>query len=202
MNRKNRTVQSKIYEIIRENIINGKYESGTKLIETKLAEEFGVSRTPVREAVQRLKQEGLIKKNVVYKPTESDLRHLFQMRILIECYAAQMAANYMVDTDIENLQHCIDIARKGDSKEIVKANKKFHDIIVRESRNPIMIDTVQKMESIIYLFSRAVVFNKRPFLIDEHQQIKQAIAERNSEKASDLMRLHLEADLEFSLDIV
>lgn len=194
--------QLKAYEMIRDQILDGTYPGGMKLIETRLAEEIGVSRTPIREAIRRLEQEGLIKRKKVYKPTESDLRHLFQMRILIECHAAKMAASYMVEEDIAKLQSSIETARSGTSDEIVQANKKFHDLIVRECRNPIMIDTVDKMQSIIYLFSRAVVFNKRPFLIDEHELICEAIANRNAEKASVLMKNHLEADLEFSLEIV
>lgn len=194
--------QLQAYEVIRDQILGGTYPGGTRLIESKLAEELGVSRTPIREAIRRLEQEGLIKNKKVYKPTETDLRHLFQMRILIECYAAKMAATYMIDEDIEKLKECILIARNGAHSEIVKANKMFHDLIVMECRNPIMIDTVDKMQSIIYLFSKAVVLHKRPFLIDEHDQICNAIKMRNSDLASDLMKTHLEADLEFTLNIV
>ncbi|AOV06605.1 GntR family transcriptional regulator [Sporosarcina ureilytica] len=196
------TAQLQAYEIIRDQILDGTYPGGMKLVEARLAEEIGVSRTPIREAIRRLEQEGLIKRKKVYKPTETDLRHLFQMRILIECHAAKMAASYMIEEDIEELKTCIEIARTGNSEEIVKANKKFHDMIVRECRNPIMIDTVDKMQSIIYLFSRAVVLYKRPFLIDEHELICQAIANRDPEQASTLMEKHLKADLEFSLEIV
>jgi len=198
----NNTAQAIIYETIREKILNGDYTSNTKLTETKLAEEFKVSRTPVREAIYRLKQEGLIKNNRIYKPTETDFRHHFEMRILIESYAARMAANYMSESNINKLQKCIDIARKGDSDDIVQINKKYHDLIVQESRNPIMIDTVDKMGSIIYLFSRTVVLHERPFLIDEHQQIKDAILKRNPDKAAKLMKQHLKTDLEFSLNVI
>ncbi|MBS4178682.1 GntR family transcriptional regulator [Lederbergia citrea] len=190
------------YETIRDRILNGAYPGGTKLVEERLAEEIGVSRTPIREAIRRLEQEGLIKRKKVFKPTEKDLRHLFQMRMLIESHAAKMAASYMMEEDISELRKSIEIAKSSTPDEIVEANKRFHDLIVRECRNPIMIDTVDRMQSIIYLFSRAVVLHKRPFLIDEHEQICQAIADRKPEEASELMRTHLEADLEFALNIV
>lgn len=196
------TAQLQAYEIMRDQILDGTYPGGMKLVEARLAEEIGVSRTPIREAIRRLEQEGLIKRKKVYKPTETDLRHLFQMRILIECHAAKMAASYMIEEDIKELESCIEVARIGKSEEIVQANKKFHDMIVRECRNPIMIDTVDKMQSIIYLFSRAVVLYKRPFLIDEHELICKAIANRDPKQASDLMQSHLQSDLEFSLEIV
>ncbi|MBS4224315.1 GntR family transcriptional regulator [Lederbergia citrea] len=190
------------YETIRDRILNGAYPGGTKLVEERLAEEIGVSRTPIREAIRRLEQEGLIKRKKVFKPTEKDLRHLFQMRMLIESHAAKMAASFMMEEDISELRKSIEITKSSTPDEIVQANKRFHDLIVRECRNPIMIDTVDRMQSIIYLFSRAVVLHKRPFLIDEHEQICQAIADRKPEEASELMRTHLEADLEFALNIV
>lgn len=197
-----KTAQLKAYTAIRDKILDGTYPGEMKLVESKLAEEIGVSRTPVREAIRRLEQEGLIRKKKVYKPTQTDLRHLFQMRILIECYAAKMAATYMVEEDLEKLKAYIESAQTEDAEEVVKANKGFHDMIVRESRNPLMIDSVDRMQSIIYLFSRAVVLYKRPFLIEEHELIYQAIADRNPEEASQLMERHLKADLEFSLEIV
>lgn len=196
------TAQLLAYEKIRDNILNGTYPGGMKLIESRLAEEIGVSRTPVREAIQRLEQEGLIKRKKVYKPTETDLRHLFEMRTLIECHATKMAASFMLEDNIEALKSTIMTAKVGNQTEVVQANKEFHDLIVRESRNPIMIDTVDNMQSIIYLFSRAVVLYKRPFLIEEHQLIYEAIANRDPIQASKLMEDHLKADFDFSLDIV
>lgn len=197
-----KTAQLKAYTTIRDHILNGTYPGGMKLTEVRLAEEIGVSRTPIREAIRRLEQEGLIRNKKVYKPTETDLRHLFQMRMLIECYAAKKAATYMLEEDLEKLRRSIEAAKSGDADRIVEANKEFHDLIVRESRNPLMIEAVDKMQSIIYLFSRAVVLYKRPFLIEEHEQIYEAILNREAEKASELMEQHLKADLEFSLEIV
>ncbi len=196
------TAQRQAYEIIRDHILDGTYPGGMKLVEERMAEEIGVSRTPIREAIRRLEQEGLIKRKKVIQPTETDLRHLFQMRILIECHAAKMAASYMIEEDLGELHSCVEKARSGSPDETVQANKRFHDLIVRECRNPIMIDTVDKMQSVIYLFSRAVVLHKRPFLIDEHEGIWQAISNREPEQASELMRTHLESDLEFTLNIV
>lgn len=196
------TAQTLAYEMIRDRIFNGEYAGGTKLIEERLAEEIGVSRTPVREAIRRLEQEGLIKQKKVIKPTEMDFRHLFQMRMLIECHAASMAATFMTEEDIAELRKCVDIGRTGLQNEVIEANKRFHDLIVRASHNPIMIDTVDRMQAIIYMFSMAVVMHKRPFLIEEHEQICQAIAAHEPDLASKLMKAHLEADLEFAMHLM
>lgn len=202
VNSKKGTAQTLAYEMIRDRIFNGEYAGGTKLVEERLATEIGVSRTPVREAIRRLEQEGLIKRKKVIKPTEMDFRHLFQMRMLVECHAAYTAASFMLEEDITKLRECVKIGRTGLPNEVIEANKLFHDLIVRACKNPIMIDTVDRMQSIIYMFSVTVVMHKRPFLIEEHDQICQAIADHKPELASTLMKEHLEADLEFALHLM
>jgi DNA-binding GntR family transcriptional regulator len=190
------------YEYIRDQILNGELERGTKLIEEKLAEQLGVSRTPIRESIRKLEQEGLVKQKRVVNPTDMDLRHYFQVRILLEGFAARSAATYMNETDLNQLKTCIDIGRNGTNEEIMEANKQFHDIIVNATNNPVMVDTIERMQSIIYLFSKTVVYHNRPFLIDEHQEIYDAIVAHNGDEAEKLMMKHIEADLEFCLHVM
>lgn len=200
---KNKTAQTIAYETMRHFILNGQYKGGSKLKEAQLAEELQVSRTPIREAIRRLEQEGLIKDKRVLKPSASDIRHMFEMRILIEGYAASKAATYMVDDSIAEMRASIDRAKaSNDAEEIISENKQFHDMIVREVRNPIMIETVDRMQTIIYMFSKTVVQHERPFLLEEHQGICEAIANRDVSGASHLMKAHLEADLEFVVNVV
>ncbi|NMO94353.1 GntR family transcriptional regulator [Paenibacillus lemnae] len=192
----------KSYEYIRDQILNGELPRGTKLIEEKLAEEIGVSRTPVRESIRRLEQEGLIQQKRVVNPSETDLRNLFQVRILLEGFAARSAAQFLREEDLGELRECVRIGRSGNAEEIMTANERFHDLIVQSTHNPFMIDTIARMHSIIYLFRKTVVYHKRPFLIDEHEQICQAIAEHQGELAERLMQEHLQADLEFCIHLL
>ncbi|OAT80030.1 GntR family transcriptional regulator [Bacillus sp. MKU004] len=190
------------YEYIRDQILNGELERGTKLIEEKLAEQLGVSRTPIRESIRKLEQEGLVKQKRVVNPTDMDLRHYFQVRILLEGFAARSASTYMNETDLNQLKECIDIGRNGTNEEIMEANKQFHDIIVNATNNPVMVDTIERMQSIIYLFRKTVVYHNRPFLIDEHQDIYDAIVAHNGDEAERLMKEHIQADLEFCLHVM
>ncbi|XXM73267.1 GntR family transcriptional regulator [Lysinibacillus sphaericus] len=190
------------YEYIRDQILNGELERGTKLIEEKLAEQLGVSRTPIRESIRKLEQEGLVKQKRVVNPTDMDLRHYFQVRILLEGFAARSAAAYMNEQDLNQLKECIDIGRNGTNEEIMEANKQFHDIIVNATKNPVMVDTIERMQSIIYLFRKTVVYHNRPFLIDEHQEIYDAIVAHNGDEAECLMKEHIQADLEFCLHVM
>ncbi|MFE8064673.1 GntR family transcriptional regulator [Priestia aryabhattai] len=190
------------YEIIRDRILNGELSAGTKIVEEKIAAELGVSRTPVRESIRRLEYEGLIVNKKVVKPTEKDLRNMFQVRILLEGYSAQCAASYLNENELNSLYECVEMGRTGDIEEIMIANERFHEIIVNASNNPVMIDIIDRMQSTIYLFRKTVVFYQRPHLIDEHEQIYQAIKARDSQKAQLLMKNHLEADLNFCLHLI
>ncbi|WP_019244240.1 MULTISPECIES: GntR family transcriptional regulator [Bacillus] len=187
------------YEILRDKILNGDMPGGTKIVEDKLATELGVSRTPIRESIRKLESEGLIVKKRVVIPTEKDLRNMFQVRILLEGYAANCAATYLKEEEIKKLYEYILIGKTGTKEEIMVANEGFHNDIVKASNNPIMIDIIDRMQSIIYLFRKTVVIYNRPFLIEEHEEIYNAILARDGQTAEILMKKHLEADLNFYL---
>jgi DNA-binding GntR family transcriptional regulator len=190
------------YEMIRDKILNGELPGGTKIVEEKIAAELGVSRTPIRESIRKLEQEGLIVNKRVVKPSEKDLRNIFQVRILLEGYSAKCAASYLTKNEIETLQECVEIGRKGTLEEIMGGNARFHEIIIGASKNPVMIDIIDRMQSVIYLFRKTVVFYDRPHLIDEHEQIYKAIKARDGINAEQLMKDHLQADLDFCLHLI
>jgi DNA-binding GntR family transcriptional regulator len=199
---RSRPASHQSYEIIRDRILNGELPGGTKIVEEKIAAELGVSRTPIRESIRKLEHEGLIVNKRVVKPTEKDLRNRFQVRILLEGYSAQCAAAYLDEKELDSLYECVEIGRKGKIEEIMNANERFHEIIVNASNNPVMIDIIDRMQSIIFLFRKTVVFYNRPHLIDEHEQIYKAIKARDGQKAELLVKNHLQADLDFCLHLI
>ncbi|MEK4230702.1 GntR family transcriptional regulator [Solibacillus sp. FSL H8-0538] len=193
--------QTLAYKTIREQILAGELVGGEKLTEERLAEQIGVSRTPIREAIRRLEQEGLIQNKRVLKPTKADLIHLYEMQTLIECYAVRYASHNILDEQIALLKNRLATARKGTLEEMVNVSMDFHETIVAASKNPLMIAEIDKIRSIIYMFSSAMKVGKRPLLIDELEQIIKAIAVGNVELASKLLRKHLEANLNFTLNL-
>lgn len=197
-----RTAYHHCYEILRDKILTGDLPGGTKIIEEKIATELGVSRTPIRESIRKLENEGLIVKKKVVIPTEKDLRNMFSVRILLEGFSARCAANFMKENEIEKLFEYVEIGRKGTMDEIMSANESFHNDIVHASNNPVMIDIIDRMQAIIYLFRKTVVIYNRPHLIDEHEEICEAIKARDGEMAENLMKKHLENDLSFYLHIM
>src|SRR5690625_7771781 len=87
MTNKKLTIYEKTYETIRDMIFTGKLTNGEKIVETTLAEQLGVSRTPLRESIKRLEQEKLIENNQISSRTNQDYQDIFELRILIEKYA-------------------------------------------------------------------------------------------------------------------
>lgn len=197
-----RFASKQAYEVIRDRILSGEMPGGTKIVEEKLATDLGFSRTPIRESLRQLSYEGLIVNKKVVQPTEKDLRNLFQVRSLLEGFSAKAAATYLPEEDLNALANCIKVGREGTTEEIMDANERFHEIIVQASGNALMIDTINRMKSIIYLFRKTVVLYNRPRLIDEHEEIYEAIKARDGETAKQLMEDHLNKDLDFCLHIL
>lgn len=190
------------YEVLRDRILTGEIPGGTKIVEEKIAAELGVSRTPIRESIRKLENEGLIVKKRVVKPTEKDLRNMFQVRILLEGYSAKCAATFLKDKEIEKLFEYVQIGKTGTKEEVMNANERFHNDIVNASHNPVMIDIIDRMQAIIYLFRKTVVIYNRPHLIEEHEEIYHAILARDGDTAERLMKKHLETDLNFYLHVM
>ncbi|WP_411349916.1 GntR family transcriptional regulator [Paenibacillus sp. WLX2291] len=197
-----RSAYAQSYEVLRDMILNGHLKQGIKLTEEKLATELGVSRTPIREAIRKLEQEGLIVNKRVVKLTETDLRNTFELRMLLEGYAARSAATFLSTAELDKLKHCVQIGREGSKDEIMEANREFHEIIMQASNNARMIDLFDQMQSVIYLFRQKVVLHDRPFLIEEHARICEAIQAHDGDTAEKLMKEHLQADLDFCLHLI
>lgn len=189
------------YETIRNQIISGELMGGTKLVEERLAENIGVSRTPIREAIRHLEQEGFIRNKRVYQPTKEDLIHTFELRILIECHAVKLAAEFMSEEKLKELKQAVIDSKTKNIEQIVNANKRFHSLIISESNNPLIIETANKMNSLIHMFSLKLIQNNRPFLYEEHEGIYKAIQQRHVQVAVELMEQHLKYDLNFMLNL-
>lgn len=187
------------YEQIRNQILSGQINPNAKLTEEKLAEQLGISRTPIRSAIAKLEQEGLIKNKRIFVPTQTDIRNIFQVRILLEGFAAKYCADFISEDGLRRLKECVKIGRKGDTKEILEANFLFHQILVEETKNPEILSIINRMQSIIYLLRRTAMQQKRPHLVDKHAAIVDAISSHDGALAEKLMIEHLEIDMEFSI---
>ncbi|MBF7018195.1 GntR family transcriptional regulator [Staphylococcus durrellii] len=189
-----------LYQIIRNDIISGELKPAEKITEIKLAKKYNVSRTPVREVIKQLELEYFIKDSYIFIPTTEEYRNIFEMRILFETYALEKAGIIFTNTDLAELKSYtkIDIDSE-DEERILEINDKFHQKIMSATNNPFILESYQKLKSFIYLFSKTVITKRRPGLIEEHDEIVEALSNRNIEEAISLLETHLKKDLEFSL---
>lgn len=193
-------------------IIKGTLKPGEKLNETELTEYFGVSRTPIREAIQLLKEVKLVK----IIPGQSTIVEAINLKDMDDCYlvltnlqvfAIESAFPNIREEDIEYLNILLDnfnIASKKESlQEVVKLDNDFHDYLVELSNNSYLIDIINMLQLHVtrlkYLYFDDE--DMRRFSIDEHRKILDLLEKNNIEKTKDMMYKHWERVRKTSLKI-
>ncbi|MEW6184024.1 MAG: GntR family transcriptional regulator [Bacillota bacterium] len=192
-----------VFESLREAIIKGVMKPGERIMEVQLAEELGVSRTPVREAIRKLELEGLVvmlprRGAYVAGISVKDIADVFEVRAALEALAAGLAAERITDEELENLERSlVEITEVSDSRDIgavVDRDTRFHDIIYRASRNAWLLQIITHLQDQLQRFRMTTL--SRPGrtreAVEEHKKIVEAISERNSELAAQLAREHIE----------
>lgn len=142
--RSQESLRSKVFNSILDDILSGKLKPGETLIESKLAEEFGVSRTPIREALKQLELEGLVvslpnRRVTVKGISEKDIDDIYVIRKRIEGLAARWATENISEEQLEELRNIVELGEfytnKGDWEKIEELDGKFHDIIFEASNS-------------------------------------------------------------------
>lgn len=196
-----------IYEILKNQILNGEISRGERLYENKISQELGVSRSPVREALRMLEQDELVvvtSTGLVVNPMEfSDMEEIYQCRMAVEPFAAKIAADKLTTEDLDSLRNLVTQARayhnKNAYEKVVESNTQFHDIIIQSSGNRRLIGIIEKIRSLIIL-SRKTEFEcyqREGDYLDEHEEVLKALTERNGAEAERLLRIHITNDFEF-----
>jgi len=191
-----------VFETLKEAILTGKFEPKERLMEIKLADQLGVSRTPVREAIRKLELEGLVvmeprKGAYVSDISFKDIIDTLEVREALETFAVKLAVekNKVEDiSEIEKLNLSFQNAYKNkDVKKMVEYDTEIHKAIINLSENSKLISFMEELNEIMQRF-RLIFFNEtyNPERIDqEHQDVIKAIKNKDMEKAQDAMRNHL-----------
>ena len=193
-----------VFETIREAIISGDLKPGERLMEVQLAEELGVSRTPVREAIRKLELEGFLimlprKGAYVAEISLKDIIDVFEIRAALDSLAAGLAAERITDEELEDLERSllsvVESADQNDLDGIVDTDTSFHDIIYKASRNERLIQIINNLREQIQRFrTTSLAFPGRmQIAVDEHRKIVEAISERNVSLAQSLAQEHIES---------
>jgi DNA-binding GntR family transcriptional regulator len=178
-----RGTQEIAYALLRQTIIDGHLPPGQQLREVSLAKSINVSRTPVREALSRLEQDGLVVRNergvVVRERSPDEILDLYQVRILLEQSAASDAAMRRTTADLLALRRGV-AARlddASDAEDVVRRNRDFHQAVWRASHNSAAIDLLQRLDLHLarYPATTLVYPGRKESAQQEHEELFAAI---------------------------
>ena len=199
--------QKDAYDLILKAIDEGTYRPGSRLVESELAERFGVSRTPIREALQRLETQGLLSRDgrslIVASLDHDQMAQLYIVRAELEGLAARLAAQHAAAEEIRVLQEMVeaDHALLDDPSALSRANRRFHKQIHLASHNKYLVqqlDLVHRSMALMATTSLAAE-GRSPVSLEEHAAIVQAIADRDGERAATALKDHLSTAFEVRL---
>ncbi len=200
-------VQKDAYLLILDAIDQGLYRPGDRLVESELAERFGVSRTPVREALQRLETQSMLTRDgrslIVASLDHNELAELYVVRTELEGLAGRLAAQHATAEEITVLRDMVveDRALIGDAEALSRANRAFHKQIHLASHNRFLVqqlDLVHRHMALLATTSIAVEGRGEKTLA-EHEAIVDAIADRDCERACAAVKAHISKAFETRL---
>ncbi len=197
------SVREKTYDYLKSNILSGRFVPGERLAEEHLAEELGVSRTPVREALHKLEQNGLIEPLesrgfCIPKDSEEEIEDLFELRTVLEGYTLKLICERITDEQIGRLEEIIDKAevslRRKRIDEVFQWNTEFHDILYG------MVADKRRFYNLIVNIRKYVLRYRKDTLqylgaakrtIDGHRQILLALKLKDPDLCERVMRAHI-----------
>lgn len=192
-------VQKDAYTLILEAIDTGIYRPGDRLVESELADRFGVSRTPIREALQRLETQSLLTRDgrslIVASLDHNQLSELYVVRAELEGLAARLAARHATDEEARVLRDMVDAdqALLGNPKGLARANRRFHKQIHLASHNRYLVqqlDLVHRSMALMATTSLAAE-GRGEVALAEHAAIVTAIENRDEMAAYEALREHI-----------
>lgn len=192
-----------VCENIRQAIIDGTFSPGERLMEIQLADEMGVSRTPVREAIRKLELEGfvvMIPRRGTYVADISirDITEIYEIRTCLDVLSAGLAAERITDEELEALNRLlVEIGQhiaENNMEKIVEADTAFHDILYQASRNERLRSIINNLrEQLTGIRGRSMSYPGRLVeTMDEHRALVDSIAARDVERAQNAARVHIE----------
>jgi len=191
---------------LRIEILTEKLRPNEKLTEQVICDKYGVSRTPVREALKNLETEGLIEMipnrgSFVVGLSDDDMRDLFILRLQNEVQAVKWAIERRTKDEMESIEESLDFMRfyteRGDTKRMRSINTGFHRRIVSASHNRLLIETLSRIQDYIRFSSRIFPCLEAdlPVLLKEHKAIYAAFRTSDPEAGAQAMKKHIENSL-------
>lgn len=208
-----KSLEERVYLALEEEILSGELKRGDTLTETALSARLGVSRTPLRGALARLSEEGLVeivpnKGAVVIGVSTDDLVDIYKIRMRLEGLASAEAAARISEKDLCELRETVELAefyiRKQDAEKIKELDTAFHHIIYQASGNRLLSKTLTDLHRNIHVYrKRSLTVPERLCRsVEEHKEILAAIERGDSAEADRLTSAHIAAALDNLLTVV
>lgn len=202
-----------VFNTLREAILRGDLVPGERLMELQLASKLGVSRTPIREAIRMLEQEGLAitiprKGAIVAGMTEKDMQDVLEIREALEELSVQVACDKITEAGItqlrQNMRSFEESLESGDLKRMAEADVEFHDVIYRATENPKLISMLNNLREQMYRYR--VEYLKNPHnhkqLLEEHEAIYRGIVEKDKDAVTAMIRRHISNQVDVVKNII
>lgn len=196
------SLADQVFERIEDDILSGKYERGTLITESRLSEELGVSRTPIREALRRLEQEHLVedapKGMIVIGISPEDAEYIFLLRHKVEGFAAGVCAQKITDEQLADLTETLDLQvyylQKNNLEKKTLFDSEFHKKIYKYSGSVIIEDTLTLLHRKTWTFRQTSIIDEERAAksVEEHRAILDAIAAHDAKRAEAAMIDHVE----------
>ena len=196
------SLRGKVYDRIREDILNGVYKEHEELKEATLGEKMGVSRTPVREALRQLELEGLVeiipnKGARVTGITKKDIDDIYQIRYLLEGLSARWATEHVTEEQLEKMEETLYLtefhAKKGNFAQGYEHDSQFHELMYEASGSKMLNHILSDFHMYVTRIRKTSLAtdNRSKNSTEEHRAILEAIKERNADKAEECAHNHV-----------
>lgn len=199
----NRNLNDRIYYYIRDKIVTNELKPGCRIQYDDFMKELGVSRTPLRDALNRLQQDGLIEVKArsgtfVSTPKVKDIIEIYDLRKTLEIFALELSLERIsmeeIETVTKKIEKADDAIDKGDLNTFFSADRTFHSMIIQNCNNNRLISIMDSLEIQIKWFGIIITqdFVQPKKANKQHKQMLHAIASKELAEAQRIMAIHLE----------
>lgn len=202
MSQESYSLSSKVYHILEENILSGKYKPDDELKEKAIGEQLGVSRTPVREALRQLELQGLVtitpnRGAQVVGISKEDMIDILEIRSMLEGYCAEKAAVHVSDELLSELDEIVYLTefhiKRQNWEQILEEDNRFHETLYRASGSKILDHVLSNFHHYLQRVRKVTLASpeRAQMSNNEHRAIIDAIRQHDQEKAKDLANKHI-----------
>lgn len=200
---KHLTLREKILENIRDAIVSGSLKGGSRVSEPELAERYGISRTPIREAFRQLEAEGYLtviprRGAVVSEFSPKDIEEFYAIKSIMEGYAARQACERLTAKELDRLQsinnRLAELAEAGDIKHFFKVHSEFHELFIQAADNEKLHDLITGLVTKFQRlrFTSLSIPGRMIISVQEHEKIIEAFRKKDANLAEALVRQNAE----------